>query len=85
MYTGIDILMYLQDYRLSAPEIIDSFFHLISHPFLTGLFPVLMNDKRAGTYLAFNIFAIDICTHFLKLLLYVPRPWILEPAIPPTT
>lgn len=91
MYTGIDLLLYLQDYRLSAPEIIDNFFHLISHPFLTGLFPVLMMavvywcyDKRAGTYLAFNIFAIGICTHFLKLVLYVPRPWILEPSIHPT-
>ena len=91
MYTGIDLLLYLQAYRLSAPEIIDNFFHLISHPFLTGLLPVLVMaviywcyDKRVGTYMAFSIFSIDICSHFLKLLLYVPRPWILQPAIHPT-
>jgi membrane-associated phospholipid phosphatase len=91
MYTDIDILLYLQGYRFSAPAIIDDFFHYISHPFLVSLLPVLVMavvywcyNKHAGVYLAFNIFSIAVCTSFLKLLLCVPRPWVIYPEICPT-
>ncbi|MDR0438618.1 MAG: phosphatase PAP2 family protein [Methanocalculaceae archaeon] len=91
MYTGIEVLLYLQDFRFSAPVIIDNFFHLISHPFLVGFFPVFLMavlywcyNKHAGTFLAFNIFTIGVCTSFLKLFLCVPRPWVICPEICPT-
>jgi hypothetical protein len=41
-------------------------------------------NKRIGTYLAFNIFSVGVCTNFLKIFLHVPRPWMLYPEIHPT-
>ncbi|MBO6087253.1 phosphatase PAP2 family protein [bacterium] len=86
----IDFLLYLQNIRVSCPEIIDKFFLSIT---IFGEFwlPTLICaiiywciDFRAGIYL-FTLAGFNtIFTHFFKMIACVYRPWILDSRIQPS-
>ena len=91
MFTGIQILSSLQDIRTSAPELLNSFIQSVCHPVFIVVLPVLVTalvywccDKKTGFYLAFTFAAANLASTFLKLMLCVPRPWIIDPAIRPS-
>ena len=86
----IDFLLFLQNYRISCPEIIDKFFLSITIfgefwlPTLICAITYWCIDFRAGVYL-FSLEGINVLvTHFFKMLACVYRPWVLDEKINPS-
>lgn len=86
----IDLLLFLQDIRISHSEIIDKFFLAITVFGEYWLPAVICGitywciDFRAGIYL-FSLHSVNsLFAHFFKMLACVYRPWILDEKIHPS-
>ncbi|MBQ8460339.1 phosphatase PAP2 family protein [bacterium] len=86
----IDFLLFLQNFRISFPEIIDKFFLSITIfgefwlPTLVCAIVYWCIDFRAGVYLfsleSFNI----LLAHLFKMIACVYRPWVLDSQVQPS-
>ena len=91
MWTGIEFLLFLQDIRLSMPDVVYQFFILISNTEFQYFFPVLLMaflfwciGEKEGELLMFNFGFSNIVGYVLKNIVKQPRPWLLDPDLHPT-
>ena len=86
----IDLLLFLQNYRISCSDIIDKSFLSITVfgeywlPTIICAITYWCIDFRAGIYL-FGLEGLNVLiAHFLKMLACVYRPWVLSDKIHPS-
>ena len=87
-FTGIGLLGILQEFRESAPQVIESFFRLVSNPVIYQYLPIAIAafllwfvDRRKGDLMLLNmVIAIDLA-RMVKNVVKQPRPWVLDPSL----
>lgn len=89
-WTGIDLLIPLQELRESLPDAVTTFFEKICGTFFCLGIPVLLGiliywliDKRKGDRYVVNIVTAFNFVNFLKFIFKQPRPWILDSRVHP--
>ena len=87
MWTGIELLLILQDIRLQNPFLEDLFLHSSSKLLFLAL-PVMVIsaffwfvDKRQGTIIGLGFTTATATAIAAKFCIAQPRPWILDPRI----
>ena len=85
-----ELLLMLQDLRLSLPDVVTSAMLFVSSPiFYIGLpmtfaiFIFICVDKRSGEWMVMNLSVASFVGHFLKDIIANPRPWITDERITP--
>ena len=91
MDPGLDILHILQDFRLSMPSSVDSFFLMLSSPVMYIMLPLCLgamllwfSGKQKGEIVLFTFMAAIGISRTVKLIVKQPRPWVLDPTIQPS-
>ena len=86
---GIEVLLFLENFRQISGGIFDNFFVTCSY---FGLFPMILLlisfiywcfDKKLGEYLLVSLSFTRIVNGFIKIGACVYRPWILNPNLHP--
>ncbi len=87
MWTGIELLLVLQDIRLQNPFLEDLFLHSSSKLLFLAL-PVMVIsaffwfvDKRQGTIIGLGFTTATAAAIAAKFCIAQPRPWVLDPRI----
>lgn len=85
-----ELLLMLQDLRLSLPDVFTNVAVLISSPLFHIALPLAFAtfflwcvDKRQGEWMMMNIVTGMFVSHFLKDIIKNPRPWIADERITP--
>ncbi len=91
MWTGIELLLFLQDIRESMPDLVSQFFLLISNWEFQYFIPVLLMaflfwciGEKEGELLMFNFGFSNIIGYVMKNIVKQPRPWILDSDLHPS-
>ena len=86
----IDVLLFLQNFRIGFPDVIDKFFLSVTVlgefwlPTLVAAITYWCIDAKAGMYL-FSLEGLNVMmTHLSKMLACVYRPWILDNRVTPS-
>ena len=90
-WTGIDLLLPLQDLRESLPNAVTRFFELITATAFYLVIPILLciliywfYDSHKGDRLILNLITAFNLVNFIKFMVKQPRPWLLDSRIHPT-
>ena len=85
-----ELILMLQDLRLSSPEIVMSLMLFVSNPLFYLVMPLAVatyvlwfKDKKKGEWIVMNIVTGMFIGHFLKDVIRNPRPWITDDRIVP--
>lgn len=91
MDPGLDILHILQDFRLSLPSSVESFFLFLSSPAFYIVLPIVLgamlfwfSEKQKGEIILLNFIAAMAVSRAVKVTVKQPRPWVLDPTIQPS-
>jgi len=91
MDPGLDILHILQDFRLSMPPSVESFFLFLSSPAFYIVLPIIIgallfwfSGKQKGEIVLLNFVAAMAVSRAVKVTVKQPRPWVLDPTIQPS-
>ncbi len=76
---------FFQSLRESSPEIVTSFFRLVSEPAVYVYIPIAVSawllwfrDRRSGDMLMLNLLSAMCVNGFLKAVVNQPRPWVRD-------
>ncbi len=85
-----ELLLFLQDLRLSAPDFITGIMLFISSPlvyvalpFAFASFFLWCADRKKGEWILMNLATGMFISHFLKDVFRNPRPWVADERIEP--
>ncbi len=85
-----ELLLYLQDLRLSAPDFVTELMLFVSSPlvyialpFAFASFFLWCVDRRRGEWIMMNMATGMFLGHFLKIVFKNPRPWVIDDRIVP--
>ena len=85
-----ELLLMLQDLRLSLPDVFTDAAVLISSPLFHIALPLAFAtfflwcvDRRQGEWMMMNIVTGMFVSHFMKDIIKNPRPWIVDERIAP--
>ena len=85
-----ELLLMLQDLRLSLPEVFTDVAVLISSPLFHVALPLALAtfflwcvDRKQGEWMMMNIVTGLFVSHFMKDVIKNPRPWIADDRITP--
>ena len=91
MDPGLDIVHILQDFRLSMPPSVESFFVFLSSPLFYVGVPLILgamlfwfSDKQKGETILFIFASAMAVNRMIKVTVKQPRPWVLDPTIQPS-
>jgi len=85
-----ELILMLQDLRLSAPGFLTDAALLLSSPVIYLAIPIALGsilfwciDKRSGEWVLMNIFCAVFVGNVLKDVLKTPRPWVADDRVIP--
>ncbi len=90
MWTGIELLFYLQDIRVLLPDFFTQFYLWISSVELQYFIPVLIMafllwcyGQKESEMVMLNFGFSNMVGYITKYIVQQPRPWLLDPTLEP--